>query len=191
MLTLDDNHKYAFSGVPVPGFTEIIGDLGITEPSRFYTEAGREEGTMLHEWLFFLASGGVPAEEPDERIAGRVEGIRKFLRESAFVFEGGEKILYHPGLVFACKPDLWGMIGGVRVVLDAKRGARQGFHSLQTAAQKMALSANGIHCRDRYGLYLKDGDYRLEAHADKADEDRWRAIVTAYHAKRWYTKGGT
>ena len=191
MLTLDDNHKYAFSGVPVQGFTEIIGDLGITEPSRFYTEAGREEGIALHEWLLFLAQGQEPSAPPDERIAGRVEGIRKFLRESKFSFQGGEEIMYHPGLVYACKPDLWGLINGRLSVIDAKRGAKQCFHVLQTAAQKLALAANKIFCLDRFGLYLKDGDYRLEAHTDKTDEDRWKVIVAAYHAKRWYTKGGT
>lgn len=185
-ILLDGEHRYFVSGGRVPGFTEIARDLGVIPDNDFYTEAGREEGNALHEWLLFLAQGNEAESEPDPRIAGRVEGVRKFLRESGFRFAGGEEALFEPSLRYCCRPDLWGHIGNWAVVIDAKRGAAQPWHRLQTAAQKLALAANHFKAQKRYGLYLRDGDYRLVEHADAGDEQRWKALVAAYHSKSFY-----
>lgn len=192
-IRLDDQHRYyrmsPKGDTRVPGFSEICQDLGVIKPNPFHTEGGRDEGTALAQWTIFLAKGEEPAEAPDARIAGRLEGFRKFLTDSGFSFEGGEEPVYHPSLVYCCTPDLYGSLGGARCVIDTKRGAKEPWHPLQTAAQKMALGANGIICLNRYSLYLKDGDYRLDQHKDKSDEDRWTALVTAYHAKSFHCKG--
>ena len=182
----NENHQYFEEGNRVPGFTEIVMALGIVKPNPFYTPDGRDQGTALHQWLLFLAQGKEPADLPDERIAGRVEGIRKFLRESDFKFQGGEQPMFDKSIRFCCTPDLWGNMAGARCVIDAKRGAKLKHHALQTAAQKLALASNGIHCRDRYTLYLKDGGYKLEQHTDANDMGRWQAIVAAYHAAQFY-----
>lgn len=187
-VRLDDQHRYFYGEKRVPGFTEICQDLGIIKPNAFYTPQGREEGNALHTWLLFLAQGQEASEAPDDRIAGRVEGIRKFLRESSFKFVGGETIQYCAGLGYCCKPDLWGSIGGRTCVIEAKRRAAQKWHPLQTAAQRFALAVNEFSARQRFGLYLKDGDYRLIEHTDTKDEKRWMSIVSAYHAKYHYTE---
>jgi len=186
MLTLDADHRYWWDKQSVPGFSEICKDLGGTKDNPFYTDEGRDEGMALHKWLIFLASGQEAKDEPDERIAGRVAGIRKFLGESAFRFEGGETPLYCKPLNFACTPDIWGHLGSRAAVVEAKRGKKLKYHCLQTAAQKIALASNGFIALDRYSLHLRDGDYRLEQHTDKADEDRWKILVMAYHAKTHY-----
>ena len=185
-IRLDSEHRYWLGDREVPGFSAICTDLGIIKPSPFYTEAGREEGNALHSWLIFLSMGQEPSEPPDERIAGRVEGIRKFLAESGFKFEGGEEPQYHAGLDFACTPDLWGALGGARCVIDAKRGGPLPWHALQLSAQKIALEDNGIYCHERYGLYLRNGGYRLMSYKDTRDGVRWLSIVAAYKAKKHY-----
>lgn len=190
MITLDEKtHRYAEDGRHVPGFTEVCQDLGIIKPNPFYTPDGREEGNALHSWLLFLAQGQEPSEPPDERIAGRVEGIRKFLKESAFQFVGGETIQHCAGLGYCCRPDLWGIIDKRTCIVEAKRGAKMKYHALQTAAQRLALAVNGFSARQRFGLYLRDGDYRLIEHTDPQDERRWVAICSAYHAKKCYSEG--
>lgn len=186
MLTINEAHEYHKDGVRIPGYSEICKDLGVTEANGFYTDDGRDQGTALHAWLLFLAQGNTPAADPEPEIAGRVEGIKKFLAESRFVFSGGEVPQFEPTYRYACTPDLWGHMGAFSVVIDAKRGAKLKSHALQTAAQKMALTANGFMAQRRYSLYLRDGDYRLEPHEDKQDEARWKAIVSAYHAKQHY-----
>lgn len=186
-LTLDQSHVYRLGDRRVPGFTEICQNLGVIEPNGFYTEDGRRQGTALSDWLLFLASGKVADQEPEPEIAGRVEGIRKFLSDTKFVFVAGEVPQYDPVLNFVTRPDIWGHIGSFSCVVEAKRGAKMGFHFLQTAAEKIALAANGFQAQKRYCLYLRDGDYRLEEHANRDDERNWRAIVAAFHAKAQYT----
>lgn len=190
MIRIDEEHRYWLGEARKSGFTEIITDLGIKGGgAAFYTDDGRAQGIALHGWLLFLAQGKTTDQKPEDGIAGRVEGIRRFLAESGFVFEGGEQPQYEPRLDYACTPDLWGHLGAFSVVIDAKRGAKEKWHPLQTAAQKLALAANGFKAQRRFGLYLKDGGYSLEAHEDAQDENRWRAIVSAYHAKGFYVQG--
>lgn len=191
----DTEHKYWVANLddpkltefPSPGFSEIIADLGIKDDGHaFYTEDGRNQGNALHGWLLFLAQGQVPESEPEEGIRGRVEGIKKFLAESGFDLVAGEVPQFDPISNFACTPDVWGSMGGTRVVIDCKRANKVGWHPLQTAGQKIALKAGGFDAERRFSLYLKDFGYSLVEHTDKADENRWRAVVSAYHAKRFY-----
>ena len=200
MIRLDENHLYWYGSRRAPGFSEICKSMRVGEPDcadclsgvghyhngNFWTEEGRNQGTALHWWLLFLAQGKKSDKEPEPEIAGRVEGIRKFLRDEKLKLIDGEKPQYDPVLNFACTPDIWGWMNGGIWNLDGKRGGKLNIHKLQTAAQKIALKANGVPVSNRGSLYLSDGDYRVKEHADYLDEIRWRAIVSAYHAKGVY-----
>ena len=181
-----DSHTYWLGKRRVPGYSEIVKDLGVSGDNPFWTEAGRDEGNAIHLWLGFLAAGKVPSTPPDPRIAGRVEGIRKFIRDTGFKIVGGVTPLYDPISRFACSPDMWGFIGNWSFVIDAKRGTKLATHRLQTAAQTVALRSNGFRAQKRAALYLRDGDYRLDQHSDFVDLARWQVFVSAYHAKREY-----
>lgn len=185
MLTLDEKHVYYVDGIVRPGYSEIIRSFGIGQ-NPFWTEAGREEGTALSKWMLFLLQGNESSEPPDPRIAGRVEGLRKFIQDHHFVLIGGEEPRYHEDLGYCCTPDAWGLLNQRSVVIEAKRGARMACHRLQTAAETLALEANGFEIDQRFALYLKDGDYSLELHDDDEDFECWRALVAAYHAKERY-----
>lgn len=190
-VRLDAEHRYLVPAsstgeIQVPGYSEICKDLGIAKDNPFYTEAGREEGVALHKWLNFLVKGAVPKTAPDTRIAGRVEGINKFIKDTKFRIAGGERPLYDPVNRFACMPDVWGHMGNWSWVIDAKRGAKMKMHRLQTAAQSIALKANGFRAQKRGSLYLRDGDYHLEEHFGVQDERRWMRIVETYHIKQEY-----
>ena len=185
-IRLDESHIYWLGQERIPGYSEIMKSAGIGI-NPFWTDSGRDLGTALHQWVLFLAQGQEPEDAPDERIAGRVAAFRRFIEESGFKFAGGEEPQYEPNLRYACTPDLWGHIGSFSCVIDVKSGAKELSHSAQTAAQKLALAANGFRAQKRYALYLKDDKtYRLCEHMDSVDESRWRAIVTAHHAKQWY-----
>jgi hypothetical protein len=180
-------HTYWLGDKKVPGYSEIIKEMGVAKENKFYTDAGREEGISLHLWLAFLVRGKVPSAPPDPRIAGRVEGIQKFIKDTGFKIVGGEEPMYNPFIRYACTPDLWGHMGGKSWTIDLKRGAKLKIHRLQTFAQQTALSANGFMSQKRGVLYLKDGDYRLEEHTENIkDGYAWRATVYAYHATREY-----
>lgn len=190
-VRLDADHKYwiqlkAQGEKRVPGYSEICKDLGITKDNPFWTDEGREEGVALHAWLKFLASGMKPKSEPDPRIAGRVKGIEKFLKDTGFKVAGGEIPLYDPINRFACTPDLYGHIGRSAFVIDAKRGAKMPSHRLQTAAQTVALRANGFRPQKRAALYLRDSDYWLDEHTDTMDLARWSIFVNCWHIRKEY-----
>jgi hypothetical protein len=176
-------HIYTIPGpIVVPGYSEICAAMGVTRPNKFYTEEGRVEGQALHKWLRFLVTVRTPSSPPDPRIAGRVAGIRKFIKESGIRFVGGESPRYDPRTRVACTKDLWGYIGPWAWVIDAKRGSKLASHRLQTACQKIVLTANDFRPQKRAALYLKDGDYRLDEHTEPIDEKNWRAIASGYHA---------
>jgi len=166
----------------VPGYSEICAAMGVTRPNDFHTEQGRLEGKALHVWLAFLVRGKVPDAPPPASIAGRVEGIKKFIRDTSFVITGGEKPVYDPATNVACTPDLYGHVRLWTWVLDAKRGAKTKTHALQTACQSINLNANEFRAQKRGALYLRDGGYRLVEHDDRADLTRWEAIAAGYHA---------
>lgn len=189
-VRIDDEHRYF---VPAtrgeerrPGYSEICLDLGISKPNPFWTDEGREEGKALHLWLKFLASGKTSTTKPDPRIAGRVSGIQKFLRDTGFRIMGGETPLYDPINRFACTPDIWGILNKFLFVIDAKRGAKLPSHRLQTGAQYIALRSNGVRVQKRASLYLHEEDYRLEEHTDTMDMARWGIFVSTYHLKKEY-----
>jgi hypothetical protein len=189
-VTIDEHHVYRLDGVVKPGFSEIKESYGIGV-NPFYTDAGRDEGTALHKWLLFLAQGQEPASEPDYRIAGRVKAIKRFLKETGFKIRGGEKPLHSTRGDFCCTPDLWGDFQGVQSLFEAKRGAKESWHPLQTAAQSIALWANGFAVGTRYNLYLRDdGTYRIDPHKNTSDEYDWLTLAAAWHVKRKYQKGG-
>ena len=199
-LVIDEHHRYRKNLVRVPGYSEICASMRVGKEDceecvqnkyhkhdgAFWTEDGRNQGVALHHWLQFLAKGKVATSEPEPEIAGRVNGIRKFFRENDFTFVGGEIPQYEPSLRYACTPDIWGRIGKTTWVIDMKRGAEMKSHALQTAAQKIALAANGFIAVKRGALYLMDDDYRLKEHTDRRDESCWRTISQAYHAKKLY-----
>jgi len=190
-VRLDDAHLYWVPGPRGeerrPGYSEICSDLGIVKPNPFYTPEGREEGVALHAWLGHLARGLTAKVAPDPRIAGRVAGIQKFLRDTGFRIMGGETPMYDPINRFACTPDLFGTMNKMLWVIDAKRGGKLPSHRLQTGAQFIALRSNGVRVQKRASLYLRDNDYRLEEHTDTMDMARWGIFVSTHHLKKEYT----
>ena len=189
-VRIDADHRYWIPGPRGeerrPGYSELVKDLGIVKDNPYYTEDGRAEGVALHLWLGHLARGLAFKSEPDPRIAGRVEGIKKFLADTKFKIMGGEVPMYDPINRFACTPDLHGMMGKFLWVIDAKRGAKLPNHKLQTAAQFIALRSNGIRVQKRASLYLREGDYRLEEHTDSMDMARFGIFVSAWHLRKEY-----
>jgi hypothetical protein len=202
ILTRDENHIYRLGTVRKYGFSEICASMRVgeedcrgcrehslhTHSASFWTDDGKEQGKALHKWLLFLASGRDTDQPVEIELAGRVAAIRKFIKDTKFRLSFGETPQYDAATDTACTPDIWGYIGPWAWVIDAKRGAKMKIHELQTACQKIALASySRFHAQKRGSLYLMDnGDYRLVEHTDRADEQRWRAIAAAFHAKKSY-----
>lgn len=180
----EEKRDFRFKGAKVPSVTEILSWR--FPPNGFWTEEGRVKGTAVHDFALFLAQGNELAEPPDERIAGKVRGFRKFLEESCFKFVGGEERLFDPILGYCGKPDLWGSISGRTCLIDVKNGGKLKTHALQLAAYSNLLSQPWLKPQDRFGLYLKDDGYSLVKYDDKNDFHYWNALVLAYKAGEIY-----
>lgn len=185
-IRLDADHIYWLGDERIPGFSEIAASYFPANP--FWTESGREEGQHLHQCCALLAEGDLDWGSVDPRVEPRVRGFEKFLRESQFrpAMDLVEKPQFQPTMRYACTPDWPGYLGSWAVTIEGKRGAKSPLHRLQTAAQKLALNAGGFKAQKRYGLYLREYDYRLEEHGDPGDCIRWAALVSGYHAAKHY-----
>ena len=179
-------HRYFLGDQEIPGFSHIAKTMGLMEATKFMTDAGREQGTALHKWVNLLARGKTSTTQSHPSIEGRVLAFHKFMVESGFKFESGETPLYEPVSRFSCTHDLAGYLGAFSCVVEVKGGAKQKWHPAQTAAQSLALRANGFRAQKRFTLYLADRSYRLEEHTDAGDEARWKSIVAGYWARTFY-----
>lgn len=185
-IRLDEEHRYWAGNSRVPGFSEIAQSFFPSNP--YWTERGRDEGTHLHACCALLLEHDLDWQSVDAAVMPRVRGFEKFLADTSFKPADAyvEKPQYEATLGYACTPDWPGSLGNWAVVIEGKRGAKSKIHQLQTAAQKLALRANGFKAEKRYGLYLRDFDYRLEEHTNRADETMWPFFVAAFHAKEFY-----
>ena len=182
-ILLDADHNYTVDGVPHPGVSTILNIY--FPPSEFYTEAGKEKGTIRHSWYNFLAQGLTPGEKPDPRIAGEMEQFRKWLVLVQPCRLGGEKPFAVKGLVCGT-PDWYGEIAGRLSVVDFKPKTRNKRTQVQTAAYQYILKKNNIMILDRYELRLSPTTFRLEKHKDINDVRRWEAMMYGFFAAEFY-----
>ncbi|HBT62586.1 MAG TPA: hypothetical protein DEB40_12665, partial [Elusimicrobia bacterium] len=180
-----ENHVYRVDERTVPSVSSIL-DLYFP-PIQFYTEEGRMLGTARHEWFHAIIQGIELENEPDELIAGAVDGFRKFMSEVKPVYISGEKPYFDEVLGVCGTPDLVAEIGGVLSVCDFKPSAANKRTRLQLAAYFLMLQRNNINVVSRYELRLSNkGAYRLEEHKDYSDMKRWASLVAAYNAMSFY-----
>jgi len=184
-ITLDDNHIYHLEDGRTPPSVSAILDIFIP-PSPFYTEEGRDNGRIRHEWYGHLIQG-LPADEPEEKFVGAVNGFKKFLQEVKPVYLSGEIPYFHPTLNYCGQPDIVCEINKRLSVVDCKPKTKQKRTIAQTAGYFSLLHANGIKTLDRYELRMGNGIYRLELHPDNyMDVKRFETMAAAVMAAGFY-----
>ena len=182
--TLDASHIYRLDGRARDSVSRVL-DL-FFPPTPFYTEEGRDLGTVRHLWFHALVRGQVMENEPDPRIGGAVIGFRKFMADVQPLYVTGEESFHDPVLDVCGTPDLVAEIGGRLAVVDYKPPTKNKRTLVQTAAYSLMLRANRFPILDRYELRLGNGIYRLDKHRDADDEKRWPVMVAAFRAASHY-----
>ena len=162
----------------LPRVTGIIA--AFFPPSQFYTGAGRDEGTALHACCHYLSEGDLDWATVDTAILPRVRQFERFLADTGYQAKFNEMRLTHPVMGYTGTIDSIGILGGRLVLVDYKRGAFLPTVKLQTAAYKRLAVSNGYAVTARHSLHLGEDGYKLIAHTDIADENRWAALVAAY-----------
>jgi hypothetical protein len=179
-LTLSPSHEYSLDGRPILGVSKILSAAGLVDTT-WLSEDAAFRGTLVHKTVELYVKDDLDEASLDPRLAGYLEGYRRFERESGFVVaivEGvyqTELSMYHAVYGYAGTPDLYGSIGARRIVVDVKSGDPQAWHGDQLAFYSMLFDPDRP---DRANLYLRpDGTYRFDKHTGREDFDNAKAAL--------------
>ena len=182
MLTFEPTtHRYTYAGQRVPGVSEIIRDAGLMPDLSFLDPWYLERGTRVHEATELYDAGDLDEASIDPAIAGYVDGWRRFRADAGdrLQITGVEVQGHHAGYGYAGRADRLGTWDAADAVVDAKCGKPDRWHGLQLAAYAHLWVPSATV---RLGVYLaKDGTYKLERYADRADWPVFQAACSLWH----------
>lgn len=193
-LVLDArSHRYTWCGQRVGGVSEIMQALGIVDP-RWYTDYSRERGTAVHLALDLLAHGRLDWSSVDSRVAGYVRAGEKFLLDFRVPIGTSrvltEHMIYHEGLRYAGKLDLFTEIfDAEEALIDFKTGGL-GCAGMQTAAYEGALRLERGAKKPARRIAVQlfdDGRYKKFDMQDSRDYQLWAAccmLFNTFHVNR-------
>jgi hypothetical protein len=177
-------HKYTnvATGEYIPGVTSLLKKYGWID-TRFYTVAGRDRGTSIHDFTVHIEEGKITSE--DYRLTDYYPYLcayEKFLVDFKWQSEYMEEPLHNEQLDYCGILDRAGKGHKQRILLDIKTGGKSNWHGLQLAA----YADPHFKKYDRRVLRLKpNGDYTLDSRghlgnfSDPIWDEAWRNIALA------------
>jgi hypothetical protein len=194
MFTFDPiKHEYKLDGRTLPSATQALKGAGLIEFGGIrpeVLEAARVRGTNVHSAVqYFNEAQDFTWGSVDPAIAGYVRAWERCIKESGFVYEGGEAPMYHPVYEYAGTPDIIGKMNGLPMVIDIKTYESADWTALQLAAyQMMLIKQFGTHF-DRCAVWLKpDGTYKFRRFSEANDAQVFLAClaITNWKANHGY-----
>ena len=171
-----DTHAYLQGGKRVPSVTQLLSKYGLTDdfnhvdPRTLAFAAAR--GNAVHEAARLLVADQLDESSVDPRIAGYVDAVRAFLRDTRVQVIDVETPRISP-LGFGFRVDLIAWFNGVRSVFDYKTAAAMPKSGgPQTAAYLIGWNSlfSEQPVEERFGVHLRaDGTYRLKQYEDPED----------------------
>lgn len=166
-----------------PSTTGIIKHFGLLGYEGGDMEAAMRRGRLVTAACHLLAGNepfreGWEANHPE--CHSYLDAYRRFLREHHVELIEAEREYRSEIYRFVSHPDQIVMLDGFPgpVDLELKSGGMPKWCQLQTAGQVLAMGQPGMR---RFGLQLKaDGNYKLYAHEDFRDLDRFKALIETY-----------
>lgn len=158
-------HEYSENGVIIPSVTQILQNAGYID-ARWFTAEARDRGSAVHTLCERYAKG----ERQDS--TGKPLAYREYVNSFCSWFLdnrpyliASECIVSHTlnGKRYAGKFDGIYEIGGRRILVDVKTGAKAKWHPIQLVAYSLAELNEGtkVNPDAMMDLYLKpDGTYR-------------------------------
>ena len=169
-LSMSSYHIYTDeTGTVWPNVTSILSDVGVVD-KKWFTERSCIRGKMVHLATALYDQGNLDASSVDPVIEPYLTGWIKFRRESGFVPDMVEKLVYNETCHYAGTLDRTGMKNGVKELIDIKSGTVQPWTALQTSAYDGCLDDN----YKRYAVELhNNGTYKLIPYIDRNDWHVW------------------
>ena len=185
----DDRHEYwaLDTGELLPHITGILEAAGKID-TRWYTRAGRERGTRVHNWTMDLDFEILPSlDDVDDELRPYLSAYKMFTSIERPVMLAIEVPSVHSVFRFGGRIDRQVRMRKRSGVLEIKTGGVERWHMLQTALQAMLMSEEtGIPAETlgRWTVYLRKlgkdstrGRFSLEEHRDPADFAEVRQIL--------------
>lgn len=159
----EDGHLYTHRGRPEFSVTQALSEGGLTDDriASFWTPAGRQRGTDVHDALaFYFAYGEQPHLEAS--VAPYWPPLMAFLRESGFTVVSSEQFVTDSTLFYAGRYDFLGNVKGLSVwakdLVDVKLGSVPRTVGPQTMAYRRCLPPGAYR---RWALVVTPENYRL------------------------------
>ncbi len=180
-LTIDAEHVYRMASEILPGVSEVIKDVGLTD-DRWFTEEHSSRGTAVHEILAGYARGlSFDPDLLDPDLTGWVKSGTDFIES---ISADGERILgvevmrAHPLYRYAGTMDLISDWNGYECLWDFKTGKAAKSARFQLGAYDTLLGPTG------------NGKPRKRA-AVELQRDGSKARIIAYNSVEHFHDGNT
>jgi hypothetical protein len=178
-LTFDEaSHTYHFGGQVVPGVTSILSPL--TDFSRVppaVLEAASQFGKAVHRACELDDLGTLDEDSLDPALKPYLQAWRKFSAEHQVQWDVIEEPVYHATMRYAGTPDRFGLVNGVRTVVDIKSTAQL----YPAVGPQLSAYANALlePFAIRMAVQLKaDGTYVAKTYKDPTDWPMFASLLT-------------
>lgn len=139
----DDDHAYLLHGERIPSVTAILQAAGMVEGAKFFTEAGRQRGSLIHAALHDLQEDRLCFLAAE--LHGYILSADLFWQANRAALICSEIPMAHQVLRYGGTPDLPVVLLGEEkepVVIDYKSGSYQAAHGVQVAAYVQLVRSN-------------------------------------------------
>ncbi len=191
-LTLTPEHQYFLDGVIIPGYSQIVQDLGLVDLSRINQadlEYKRQVGTAVHKAIFLYNAGKLDMDSLEGVVAEYFKSWELFckLYQPKILTEHSEKIICSVKWRYGVTPDILMEVKGGLTVMELKCvSAMSPVTAIQTMAQRVALEETyGIKIKQRWGLQLKPNVMpTLTGYDSLSDDINWKSCVNVWYLKQ-------
>tara|TARA_Y100000310_G_scaffold98201_1_gene95894 strand:- start:437 stop:982 length:546 start_codon:yes stop_codon:yes gene_type:complete len=161
------------SGVlKVISVTKLLTWAGYID-TRWYSEAGRVRGTIVHDLARRFDRGEIPLVSFLSCYRAwllQYEGAVEELNRPTWI--AIEQLYTSPALGLRGVVDRTAWIGPAWAVLDIKTGLPQDWHGLQLALYRLLAEPIDVRAVRHIGVYLTEDAYEIVEFADRRDEAR-------------------
>ena len=192
MLEFDSiNHIYRLDGIIIPGYSQIVRDLGLIDYSNVplrNLEYKAGAGKAVHTAIFWDNTNELNMDSLDEVVNSYFKSwlIFKELYQPKILTEYSEKSVCSTKWRYGVTPDIVMEVKGGLTVLEIKTVAQMNpVIALQTEAQRVAIEETyKIKIKQRWGLQLiPNAMPKLEPYTKLSDHSEWLSAVNVWHLK--------
>lgn len=186
MIKLDhDSHVYYDGDKKIKSVSQILSEAGQVD-TRWYTEAGCNRGSAVHEASQAIDEDGMSADDfKGSEIHPYLIAYEKFLNDYNPEWTFIEKLLFCEQLVYAGTADRGAIIKGKEYTIDLKSGGPSFWHGLQLNAYDIAQNKR---TEKRILFLMKNGNYKLTDNhrGENFDSQMYRDYWIAIAKKNYY-----